>query len=250
MVVLLTTAFTVTKPSLSSQCAHLLANESVALDPAVFDLDAEETGLEENEAVSETSQLVSGAAPGDINPWSNNGPTPQGKLEAQFEPLKKLLGFLNESRALLEFVPSVWPVKGSISSPFGWRTDPVTGARAMHFGVDIKANAGSPVVAAARGKVIFAGRNGSLGNTIIIHHGEGFATRYGHLQHIHVKRGDYVRKNEQVATVGSSGRSTGAHLHYEVHRDGVRTNPAPFMGKRQEKRVAHGQTRQPWLTNR
>lgn len=207
----------VASPSERCDSLALAASESSALDPAVFD---------PQEPEEEPEQFNS-------DPWmSSEPPTPNGLLEEHFEPLKKLLGYLNESRAMLEFVPSIWPAGGSISSPFGMRADPVTGAKAMHYGVDIKANAGSPVVATATGKVIFAGRNGSLGHTVIIHHGNGFATRYGHLQNILVKRGDQVKKYQQVATVGSSGRSTGAHLHYEVHRDGVRADPAPFMGER------------------
>jgi murein DD-endopeptidase MepM/ murein hydrolase activator NlpD len=109
---------------------------------------------------------------------------------------------------------------GLMTDGFGSRTDPFTGRRAFHRGLDISARRGTPVVAPADGVVVFAGRNGGLGKTVRISHGFGFATVYGHLDAIDVEPGQQIHRGAQIGLLGNSGRSTGPHLHYEVHRDG------------------------------
>jgi murein DD-endopeptidase MepM/ murein hydrolase activator NlpD len=117
---------------------------------------------------------------------------------------------------LLSSTPSIIPVRGLYGNGFGWRRDPFTGARDFHQGLDIVAPPGSRVVAPADGVVTMAGRSGGFGNSVFISHGYGVITRYGHLLELQVKRGQKVRRGEPIATVGSTGRSTGPHLHYEV----------------------------------
>ena len=99
----------------------------------------------------------------------------------------------------------------------------------MHKGVDIAARRGTPVKATADGKVTFSGSKGLLGKTVIIDHGHGIVTRYGHLNEILKKRGDEVKRGDVIGEVGSTGRTTGSHLHYEVHLNGVPVNPVKYI---------------------
>ncbi len=122
----------------------------------------------------------------------------------------------------LNFIP---PVKGSISSPFGWRIDPFTGKKAYHKGIDIKAPEGTPVHSAEAGKVVFAGEKGGYGNLIILEHKNGFKTYYAHLKDIKVKIGEEVGKGMVIGDVGSTGRSTGPHLHFELRQEDRVYNP-------------------------
>lgn len=117
------------------------------------------------------------------------------------------------------------PVQGHVSSMFGTRRDPITGGHRFHKGVDIAAPKGSPIGAFSSGKVIFAGRQGGYGNTVVIEHADGRQTRYAHAERLMVQSGDYVRTGQTIATVGSTGRSTGPHLHFEVSQNGRQIDP-------------------------
>ena len=127
--------------------------------------------------------------------------------------------------------PSSLPPVADIwySSSFGYRIDPFTGQNAFHEGVDFPADAGTPVVAAASGKVVFAGEQPQYGKMVEIDHGNGLVTRYAHASQLNVRDGDLVLRGQRVATVGSTGRSTGPHLHFEVRLNGVPQNPARFL---------------------
>jgi murein DD-endopeptidase MepM/ murein hydrolase activator NlpD len=118
---------------------------------------------------------------------------------------------------------------GWISSFFGTRYDPFTGRRAWHSGVDIVAKEGSKIKALAGGIVSFAGEKGGYGRLVEIDHGQGIATRYGHSKALLVKEGELVRKGQAIALLGSSGRSTGPHLHLEVHKDGTAVDPGHYF---------------------
>ena len=124
------------------------------------------------------------------------------------------------------------PVTGWFSDGFGWRKDPRTGKRQFHRGIDIVADAGTPIVAPADGLVSRATRVADYGKMIDLSHGFGYATRYGHLSEILVRPGQRVRRGDVIGRVGSTGRSTGPHLHYEVFRDGRRVNPWKYLGQR------------------
>jgi murein DD-endopeptidase MepM/ murein hydrolase activator NlpD len=122
------------------------------------------------------------------------------------------------------------PVKDyRYTSSFGFRYDPFTGGSAMHAGVDMAGAHGEPIYAAASGTVLQAGRSGGYGNLVELSHGKGIDTRYGHLSAILVKPGDHVEKGQLIGRMGSTGRSTGTHLHYEVRVDGQAVNPRPFL---------------------
>jgi hypothetical protein len=115
-----------------------------------------------------------------------------------------------------------------ISSPFGWRIDPMTGLWAQHQGVDIAGKRGSPILAPAKGQVCLATYQANLGNLLEIDHGNGYVSRYGHLDRFAVKEGDWVREGEQIASLGRTGRASGPHLHYELRYRGKLVNPAIY----------------------
>jgi murein DD-endopeptidase MepM/ murein hydrolase activator NlpD len=119
-------------------------------------------------------------------------------------------------------VPSIWPVRGFVTSPFGSRPSPYDGTREMHPGIDIKAGYGTPVTASGDGEVIFAGRDSGYGGLVILSHGADVDTFYGHLSALYVREGERVRRGQTLGAVGASGRATGTHLHYEVR---VRNRP-------------------------
>jgi murein DD-endopeptidase MepM/ murein hydrolase activator NlpD len=126
--------------------------------------------------------------------------------------------------------PSLWPVSGVLRSSFGSRTDPFSGEGAFHSGVDLSAAVGTPIHATADGVVQFVGPNGRYGRLVVVDHGGGLQTYYGHLSQYMVVVGQEVRRNEVIALSGSSGRVTGPHLHYEVRVHGMPVNPYKYLG--------------------
>jgi murein DD-endopeptidase MepM/ murein hydrolase activator NlpD len=136
---------------------------------------------------------------------------------------------LFESRMKSLMVPNSRPVEGPVGSGFGFRNDPFTGRTALHTGLDFSADPGTPILAAAGGMVTSADHHPQYGNLLEIDHGNGLTTRYAHAQRIVVKVGDLVKRGQQVALVGSTGRSTGPHLHFEVLVDGSMQDPAKFL---------------------
>jgi murein DD-endopeptidase MepM/ murein hydrolase activator NlpD len=127
--------------------------------------------------------------------------------------------------------PSMWPVDGRVLSAFGGRTDPFSGEGAFHTGVDISAASGTPVHAAADGVVIYAEMESGYGRLIKIEHGNGMETYYAHLSRFYVQTGQEVRRGEVIGAVGSSGRVTAPHLHYEVRLGNAPVNPYPYLAK-------------------
>ncbi|MCP3959576.1 MAG: M23 family metallopeptidase [bacterium] len=136
---------------------------------------------------------------------------------------------LDERYSLISATPAVTPVRGLLTSGFGYRSDPFDGDRAFHRGIDIVAPAGKEVLATGDGIVTRAGRVAGLGNAVYISHGFGFMTRYGHMSRIHSKVGQQVKRGDVIGLVGSSGRATGTHVHYEVHVDGRAVNPRGYI---------------------
>ena len=128
-------------------------------------------------------------------------------------------------------LPSREPIAGSfVTSGFGGRADPFGGGSQFHKGIDFQANIGDPVLAVADGVVSFAGARSGYGNTVEIDHGNGYVTRYAHNSRLVRQVGDLVRAGQEIAKAGSSGRSTGAHVHFELWQDGVVVNPRKFLG--------------------
>lgn len=136
---------------------------------------------------------------------------------------------LLEARLRTLLVPSIAPVDGPVGSGFGVRADPITGRAALHAGLDFPAQGGTAIVAAAGGVVAATEWHPQYGQVLEIDHGRGLSTRYAHTSRVLVHAGDLVKRGQLVAEVGSTGRSTGAHLHFEVLIDGVPQNPARFL---------------------
>ncbi len=142
------------------------------------------------------------------------------------------------SRGDVNILPSIWPINGRLMGGYGVRSDPFSGEGAMHTGVDISAPQGTPVHAAADGIVLHAGWNGGYGRCVIIDHGNNYQTWYAHLSRMDVIEGAEIRQGDILGAVGTSGRSTGAHLHYEVRIGATPVNPYRFLARASTVRAA------------
>ncbi len=147
----------------------------------------------------------------------------------QQEGLESLFNFLQDQRNLLSSTPAIRPTNGWSTSGFGYRKSPFTGLREFHKGLDIATRMATPVIATADGVISFTGTKGLLGKVVTIDHGHGVVTRYGHLKKVLKKSGASVKRSDIIARVGISGRSTGPHVHYEVHINGIPVNPANYI---------------------
>jgi murein DD-endopeptidase MepM/ murein hydrolase activator NlpD len=152
-----------------------------------------------------------------------------GAIEARLDAVRS---GVERRRSLADATPSIWPVAGWLTSDFGNRRDPFTGGRDFHPGLDISANKGDEVLAPAIGTVSMAGWNGSYGNMVVIDHGFGIVTKFGHLSRFAVMNGQQVNRGDVVGFVGSTGRSTSSHLHYEIWVNGKLTDPMRLLATR------------------
>jgi len=153
----------------------------------------------------------------------------ENKSTVQAIDLQQLLNKIQGHSSLLAALPVGKPVDGWITSIYGMRVSPFTGSNAAHQGIDIAAPIGTPIYAPADGVVVFGGSKLGYGNFLIIAHGYGVITRYGHNSRLFVKAGQRVRRGDQIAAVGDTGRSTGPHLHYEIWVNGRVVNPSQFV---------------------
>jgi murein DD-endopeptidase MepM/ murein hydrolase activator NlpD len=219
--------------SLQSAVSEL--SERSKLDPASA------TAIEKLPAVVKSRAMGGGAPAAAIGaamaPLASPGP------EYTFSVLRDLLGMLEarlesvrlgveRREALAAATPSIWPVTGWLSSAYGSRRDPFTGAPDFHAGLDISADRGGAVKATANGTVESAGYSGNYGNLVVLTHGFGMTTRYGHLARATVKPGQQVRRGDIIGFVGSTGRSTSSHLHYEVWWNNRLINPLRLLSSR------------------
>lgn len=153
-----------------------------------------------------------------------------GALDPRFERLALSLARMSSLERGLDEIPQVMPADmRSISSGFGYRRDPFTGRAAMHSGLDFRAPAGAPIHAAADGRVSFVGTKAGYGRVVEITHGNGMMTRYAHMSRFVARPGQQVNAGDVIGRIGSTGRSTGPHLHFEVHVNGRPVNPRPFL---------------------
>ncbi|MEE9608469.1 MAG: M23 family metallopeptidase [Myxococcota bacterium] len=143
--------------------------------------------------------------------------------------LAELVQALEGKHRKLSSTPSIWPTRGWLTSRFGSRISPFTGARQFHGGIDVAGKRGTPIVAPARGRVTFAGSKGALGNTVIVDHGYGVRTVYGHNEELFVKAGEDIDRGQRIASLGNTGRSTGPHLHYAVEVQRKAVNPLDYI---------------------
>lgn len=145
---------------------------------------------------------------------------------------KRLEEIFSQNRYKINFVtatPSLIPVDGWITSEFGIRYHPISRRTRMHEGIDIASPSGTIVKAPASGRVVFSGRSGGYGNMLVVDHGYGICTLYGHLSQFQVKKGEFVKRGDIIGAVGSSGYTTGSHLHYEIQVDGIPSDPLVFI---------------------
>jgi murein DD-endopeptidase MepM/ murein hydrolase activator NlpD len=163
------------------------------------------------------------------------------ELQATLNDLEQLTGQRTDLLTVMEsrlidqrlkkmMLPTQQPVSGGhVGSSFGWRIDPFNGSRALHTGLDFQADPGTPILSAAGGVVVTAENHPQYGNMVEVDHGNNLITRYAHASRLLVKKGDLVKRGQKVAEVGSTGRSTGPHLHFEVLVQGVQQDPQKFL---------------------
>jgi murein DD-endopeptidase MepM/ murein hydrolase activator NlpD len=220
-----------------------LAGQIMALQTAMSDLGAKA-------ALDPSLQNSMDKLPAVVKSRAMGGPTANTTLalvtpglsspENTFGLLKELLsgledrlqtvrGDVTKRNQLAAATPSIWPTHGWLSSSMGNRADPFTGEKDFHPGLDISADKGDPVYATADGKVVNASAAGNYGNLVILDHGYGLETRYGHLSAFKVKQGVTVKRGDLLGLVGSTGRATSSHLHYEVRANGRILNPLQLL---------------------
>jgi murein DD-endopeptidase MepM/ murein hydrolase activator NlpD len=166
------------------------------------------------------------------------------KVLAALDDRKRKLGLLEtlimERDLIKHTMPEGWPLRagGVITSEFGYRRHPITGRRSMHNGIDISGKTGASILAMADGLVVYSGRKQGYGNIVEIRHGNGLETWYAHNQQNLVREGDLVRRGQEIAKLGSTGRSTGPHLHFEVRKKGKPVNPSTYLSPRGSGKIA------------
>jgi murein DD-endopeptidase MepM/ murein hydrolase activator NlpD len=151
------------------------------------------------------------------------------EISIQTNEKEDLYDFLEEQKSMFACTPSIWPTTGWVSSKFGYRISPFTEEREFHNGLDISAKTGSAIIAPADGVVSIITKNYAIGLKLVINHGYGLETSYGHLSKVLVKKGEAVKRGQKIALMGNTGRSTGPHLHYEVHLKDVPVNPERYI---------------------
>ena len=190
--------------------------------------------------VNESLRIGGGAIGGAETPEGSAAHRLDRLLDLEFDRMRKamlvdvkvldLIGEnLDSRRLILESVPRGWPIRGMLSSGFGVRTSPFTETPVFHHGLDIVARFGTPVLASASGTVVKSGFEALLGNVVVVDHGSGYRSVYAHLSERTVEEGAFVARGDAVGKVGSTGRTTGPHLHYEVRVNGLPVNPARYL---------------------
>jgi murein DD-endopeptidase MepM/ murein hydrolase activator NlpD len=167
---------------------------------------------------------------GRLMDWVNRDLEVLGQeITSRERSFRELKSFLEEKRSVLAATPTIPPLKGLITAGYGYRTSPFTGQREMHEGLDIAAPHGTPIMATADGIVSFVGPLAAYGNVVFINHGQGFATFYSHTSRNAVREGQQVKRGEVIAYVGTTGRTTGPHVHYEIQINGSAVNPLKYI---------------------
>ena len=238
------------KDSIISSQVHLdaYAKELGELQARMMRLDAQSERLGKIAGVKDKQSNAKPNRKADNPPPANRGgplvdarPMTESDLQAAIQQLTEAVDARDDSLSTIEakilqqsvlkdMLPNSSPVNAAYnSSSYGWRIDPFNGNKAFHEGLDFTANTGTPILAAADGIVTEAQVSGGYGNLVKIEHGAGLETRYGHTSKILVKVGDRVTKGQPVALVGSTGRSTGPHLHYEIRLNGAALDPRKYL---------------------
>jgi len=196
-------------------------------------------GLKSPDVLKAPAGLGGGASdsdPGESAPAAGPQALSQGSIQGLSQKaqsvesnLNSLVNFFESQSLKLATTPSIMPTAGWISSQFGMRADPFTGREQMHWGVDISTNTGNPIVATADGIVLQVLTDKYLGKHVILSHGNGITTLYGHMNGFAVRAGQQVKRGDVIGYVGQTGKAVGPHVHYEVHRDGKPVNPFWYL---------------------
>ncbi|MBI2061935.1 MAG: M23 family metallopeptidase [Nitrospirae bacterium] len=149
--------------------------------------------------------------------------------QVEHKSLEEIETYLLEQQSILNSMPTLRPVPGWYTSRFGYRRSPYTGLRQFHRGIDMSNSVGTPIIAPADGVVVYASRKGQYGKLLVLDHGYGYSTRFGHLSELFVTEGQKVKQKQIVAALGNTGVSTGPHLHYEVRVNGIAVDPENFL---------------------
>jgi peptidase M23-like protein len=206
---------------MAGNLAAMVGTERVSLKRGIGPLPPEKAGV---------MDIAAKTAPVDLSALEPaNVDRLQDRVQTLQEKIKELTKIQQDKLTYIASTPSIWPVKGWVTSEFGYRRSPFTLAADFHEGIDIAAAWGTPIVAPADGVVTYAGPRNGYGNLVVIDHGFGIVTRYGHTSQIFVKEGDKVTRGMKIAQVGTTGHSTGPHLHYEIHSDGVPVDPMKYI---------------------
>jgi murein DD-endopeptidase MepM/ murein hydrolase activator NlpD len=205
-------------------------NGKAGLDPALQRAMERLPAIVKNRAMGGSARVTAAAplAPG-LTSLEDTFGLLRNILEGLESRLRLVRSDVDRRNALAAATPSIWPAHGWLSSRTGGRTDPFTGAKDYHPGLDISADRGAPVYATADGTVTLAERSGAYGNLVVIDHRYGIESRYGHLSAFRVQPGQPVKRGDLIGLVGSTGRATGPHLHYEVRVNGQILNPLNFL---------------------
>ena len=220
-----------------------LAGQIVALQSTMSDLGAKaaldpnlQNSMDKLPAVVRNRAMggpSAGAALATVTPGLASPETTFGVLKDLLQGLESRLqtvrSTVDKRNSLAAATPSIWPTHGWLSSSMGNRADPLTGEKDFHPGLDISADKGDPVYATADGKITGAAVAGNYGNLVVIDHGYGIETRYGHLSAFKVREGQAVKRGDLLGLVGATGRTTGSHLHYEVRANGRILNPLQLL---------------------
>ena len=152
------------------------------------------------------------------------------EYKASMKSYSEVINHISKQREMFRYTPSIWPCKGIISSPYGIRFHPIFNTKFFHPAIDIANSKNTPIVATADGIVVFSGWMSGYGNVIAIEHGHKYRTVYAHLAKSLVKKGEFVTKGQEIAKMGNTGRSTGPHVHYELHLNKRPINPMKYLG--------------------
>jgi murein DD-endopeptidase MepM/ murein hydrolase activator NlpD len=231
---------------------RVIANLPASTPEARIPNNAGQGGAEDTDAADDVAPVAplepaEDSAEDSAEPVSADAQGPDAELRAAIERIEKrarkmasllpdqraslteLVGGLEGRREQLASTPSIWPANGWVTSGYGTRISPFTGRPQFHAGIDIAADFGTPIIAPASGRVVLAGRKGAFGRVVEIDHGFGIRTLYGHTDEVFVRAGQRVERGTRIASVGSSGRSTGPHVHYQVKVGGRTVNPGDYI---------------------
>lgn len=218
-----------------------LANQFKSMQSTIVSLKESELEFRRIFSLGSKKQVLEAVKPGSSD-GSINIEELKRQISASMASVSAIRGYLAVEQNIYRSTPKGWPVKGRFSSEFGMRKHPQSGQMTFHSGVDISVPAGTPVKCTAQGIVSFAGWSNGNGNVVVVEHGNGFTTVYAHNSVLKVKAGQTVKAGDTIAESGSTGNSTGPHLHYEIWKNGHHVDPNAYAVELQQPEKKPGQS--------